>query len=442
LLLVQGKFADHLVAQLAAIASRPVNAEVSSSNAKPAHGDAFAQALADAAPKVKGEKEEKKPSAEKKTGEAAPQAAPVDVRQDTKTKTAQDASVQATDEDGVESALPAAPLRPDAVEPPAPDTKTTQPATENAQPQAATGKAIPQQAFAKIVAAAKTAEQAANVVPLTVMMKTPAGDAKDVSVAAKDAPAPRVSVTTKDAASAPLSVVSDKTARALSDMTADSGNDDASQQDTQHQSQLTQAPEKVVDTAAPVAAKPAAAPVPAAQPSTPQSVTPAVQPALAASQAASSAAAMRAPAPQTDADIPTNVTNLAAVIAAKALSGAKSFEIRLDPAELGRVEVQLNVDRDGKADATITAHRPETLALLMGDSRNLERTLKDAGLDVSNSSLNFSLKGEGRQGDGGGASRAHTRTLSDAVVARSEAANASIASLSLAPSSARLDIRV
>ena len=61
---------------------------------------------------------------------------------------------------------------------------------------------------------------------------------------------------------------------------------------------------------------------------------------------------------------------------------------------------------------------------------------------MSNSSLNFSLKGEERQGDGGGASRAHTRNLSDAVVARSEAVNASLANRSFASSDARLDIFV
>ncbi len=86
---------------------------------------------------------------------------------------------------------------------------------------------------------------------------------------------------------------------------------------------------------------------------------------------------------QRDLEELTNVTDLGAVIAAKSASGSKSFEIRLDPAELGRVEVRLTVGSDGKADATIVAHRPETLALLLRDSQNLERTLKESGLDVS-----------------------------------------------------------
>ena len=52
------------------------------------------------------------------------------------------------------------------------------------------------------------------------------------------------------------------------------------------------------------------------------------------------------------------------------------------------------------------------------------------------------LKGQHRQGDGGGASMARMRSLSDAVVARAEAANASAPIWSSAPGSARLDIRV
>lgn len=191
------------------------------------------------------------------------------------------------------------------------------------------------------------------------------------------------------------------------------------------------------------------------QPAQPQTA-PEQQPAQAATTVAVSAHATPAPAHIASTPVPAhtatpaepepqpNLKALAAQIVAKAApGGTKTFEIRLDPPELGRVEVHLTVSHDGKAEATLTAERPETVALLQRDSQNLERTLKDAGLDVSNSSLNFSLKGEQQgQGDGGGASKAHTRSLSDAVVARSEAVNASLANRSAAPSSARLDIFV
>ena len=326
------------------------------------------------------------------------------------------------------------------------------------QTAAANAKPVSPQALAEILAAARGVEQAAAPVPET-LPKMPAGakiaaageiparpDVKDTSAAA-----PRVSVTMKSNAAAPLPAAADKTVRALSDIAANESQaselsdktgaaqtGDAQQQDASPDRR--DAPETNV--AAPAAKADAAPQQQPAQPQQAGNQIAAVTPPVSASTSAApaNAALPASVAPQRE-EI-TNVTDLGAVIAAKSAAGAKSFEIRLDPAELGRVEVKLTVGADGKADAMIVAHRPETLALLLRDSQNLERTLKESGLELSNSSLNFSLKGEGRQGDGGGASRAHVRNLSNAVVARSEAANASIASLSLAPSSARLDIRV
>jgi chemotaxis protein MotD len=194
--------------------------------------------------------------------------------------------------------------------------------------------------------------------------------------------------------------------------------------------------------AEPVAAEPAVAPAPAQTVAAPaaQIVLPQIATNVAPPAATARSAAAPAPVVPRTAYSGPDMAALAKAIVQK--SGQKSFEIRLDPPELGRVEVHLSVGRDGKAQATLYADKPATLALLQRDSQNLERALKDAGLDVSNSSLNFSLKDGQRQGDGGGASTAHTRSLPDAVVARSEAVNASLASLNLASDGARLDIRV
>ena len=172
---------------------------------------------------------------------------------------------------------------------------------------------------------------------------------------------------------------------------------------------------------------------------------PAIVPSVATNAVAApfqaSAAAPSAPAAQ-DLAVSPNVAALATAILAKSASGTKTFDIRMDPPELGRVDVHLSVDSDGKVQALLSAEHPQTLALLQRDSQNLERALKDAGLLLSNNSLNFSLKGEGRQGDGGGASMARARSLPDAVVARAEAANASEINLSSALGNGRLDIRV
>ncbi len=89
-----------------------------------------------------------------------------------------------------------------------------------------------------------------------------------------------------------------------------------------------------------------------------------------------------------------NLDHLAVEISSRALGGARQFDIRLDPPELGRVDVRLSIDAAGKAQAHMTADQPQTLELLQKDSSVLARALRDAGLDVSQDSLNFSLKGQ------------------------------------------------
>ena len=74
-----------------------------------------------------------------------------------------------------------------------------------------------------------------------------------------------------------------------------------------------------------------------------------------------------------------DVPALAVEIAARSQSGAKQFDIRLDPPELGRVEVRLSIDATGKAEAHLTADQPETLDLLQKDSRTLTQRAARCG---------------------------------------------------------------
>lgn len=91
---------------------------------------------------------------------------------------------------------------------------------------------------------------------------------------------------------------------------------------------------------------------------------------------------------------------LALRIAAKSAAGENEFTIRLDPPELGGIEVKLHVDAAGKASASLAADLPPTLDLLQRDSATLERVMKETGLDLSGG-LTFSLKGEGESGGRG-----------------------------------------
>jgi flagellar hook-length control protein FliK len=89
---------------------------------------------------------------------------------------------------------------------------------------------------------------------------------------------------------------------------------------------------------------------------------------------------------------------VAVAIAARASAGSTRFDIKLDPAELGRIEVSLTLDREGRVKSKIVAEKPETLELLQRDQRNLERTLNQAGLNTSEGSVEFSLKDQGQSG--------------------------------------------
>lgn len=88
---------------------------------------------------------------------------------------------------------------------------------------------------------------------------------------------------------------------------------------------------------------------------------------------------------------PQSALHLAAQIAQRFTGGSRQFDIRMDPAELGRVDVRLQVGNDNRVHAILSAERPETLAELQRTARELERALADAGLELGESGLEFQL---------------------------------------------------
>jgi flagellar hook-length control protein FliK len=92
------------------------------------------------------------------------------------------------------------------------------------------------------------------------------------------------------------------------------------------------------------------------------------------------------------------------VIAARVEAGEKQFQIRLDPPDLGRIDVQLNVDSSGRATSHLVVDRADTLDLLRRDAPSLERALQSAGLTTDDGSLQFSLRDQSFAGRDQGAS--------------------------------------
>nr|WP_301302163.1 flagellar hook-length control protein FliK [Methylorubrum extorquens] len=158
------------------------------------------------------------------------------------------------------------------------------------------------------------------------------------------------------------------------------------------------------------AVAPTASPVPAPAGPTTALTPPGGVGAAQGPQAAQAADAAAAPQPATP-PIPLGAVPM--TIGLRSLSGMNRFAIRLDPVELGRIDVSLDLDKaGGKARAHLVVDRPETLALLQRDAGSLQQALAQAGFDVGaeagGGGIDLSLRGEtGSQGgrDGESASR-------------------------------------
>jgi flagellar hook-length control protein FliK len=119
-----------------------------------------------------------------------------------------------------------------------------------------------------------------------------------------------------------------------------------------------------------------------------------------ASSAAAAASTTSAAQSQIQLQQPVSLSGVPVLIASRALAGDKQFEIRLDPPELGRIEVRMKVDRQGQISSHVIADRPDTLTLLRRDGAGLERALQDAGFKTAGDGLQFSLRdqrGNGQQ---------------------------------------------
>ena len=99
--------------------------------------------------------------------------------------------------------------------------------------------------------------------------------------------------------------------------------------------------------------------------------------------------------------LPANI-QVAVQLARAAKNGDKSFNIQLHPAELGRVEVKLEVNSRGGATARILVDSQATLDLLQTHRQGLERALTDAGLKCDTGGISFDLRDSQTANQGAG----------------------------------------
>lgn len=181
--------------------------------------------------------------------------------------------------------------------------------------------------------------------------------------------------------------------------------------------------------------------------SQPAAIAALAQPVAAATQtAAASAPAVAAKFTVSDRnesdETVSSLDRLGLTIAAKSSQGARQFDIRLDPPELGKIEARLSFDDSGKAQLVLAADKPQTLNLLQRDAGSLMRTMQEAGIDLSGGALNFSLRGGQNNNGQTGGGRSGSRIQSLAAVATVDADAAADTGLRLHADGVRLDIKI
>ncbi len=80
-----------------------------------------------------------------------------------------------------------------------------------------------------------------------------------------------------------------------------------------------------------------------------------------------------------------------AVRQAKA-DGMQRITIQLQPEELGRIDVRLDINNEGRAHITFTVDKADTFDQLQRDARLLEKAMQDAGVQTDAGSMEFNLR--------------------------------------------------
>lgn len=88
-------------------------------------------------------------------------------------------------------------------------------------------------------------------------------------------------------------------------------------------------------------------------------------------------------------------------------NGTNEFTMKLNPTELGRVQVKMAFGSNGTVSAQVMVERPETLELLQREVRGLERAIEAGGHKADAGNISFSLD----TGDGESAGKAMAEAL-------------------------------
>jgi flagellar hook-length control protein FliK len=94
---------------------------------------------------------------------------------------------------------------------------------------------------------------------------------------------------------------------------------------------------------------------------------------------------------------------------AQSASGTQRLIIRLDPPELGTVQIRVEHPANAPTQVEINVQRPETLTLLMRDQPHLQHALDQAGVPAEGRTLSFQLEPQDQRGTAGDPGSGHNR---------------------------------
>lgn len=99
-----------------------------------------------------------------------------------------------------------------------------------------------------------------------------------------------------------------------------------------------------------------------------------------------------------------------------AQKGGGEVKIQLQPAELGQIDIHLDIS-DGKVKGTIIVQQPEVLEQLARELRSLQQGLADAGLELEQDGIAFMMQEKGQDQDGNKRHQAEADDLLEATEA-------------------------
>lgn len=141
-----------------------------------------------------------------------------------------------------------------------------------------------------------------------------------------------------------------------------------------------------------------AAQVEAAMTAAPETAEPTVETANGAAPSSSTSATGETARTDAAAQVrgsPETVAQLSAQIAKKLENKVTRFDIALDPVDLGRVNVKLEIGRDGRVSAAMSFEKPQAAAELKARSGELRDALQQAGFELAQDALTFDLADQG-----------------------------------------------